>query len=78
MSINRGSVEMDDSHRPRRYDPQLRSSYRMEREVELRTLCDPAVRAFLSARQIRLINFGEAMDLLAGDLPAGATEEGVT
>jgi predicted glycoside hydrolase/deacetylase ChbG (UPF0249 family) len=47
-------------------DLQLRSSYRIEREVELRTLCDPAVRAFFSARRIRLVNFGEAMDLLAG------------
>ena len=44
-------------------DPQLRSSYRMEREAELRTLCDPAVRAFLSARRIRLVNFPAAMDL---------------
>jgi predicted glycoside hydrolase/deacetylase ChbG (UPF0249 family) len=47
-------------------DSQLRSSYRMEREAELRTLCDPAVRAFLSARQIRLVNFAEAMELAAG------------
>jgi predicted glycoside hydrolase/deacetylase ChbG (UPF0249 family) len=47
-------------------DPQLRSSYRMERAVELRTLCDPAVQAFLSARRIRLVNFVEAMKLLSG------------
>jgi predicted glycoside hydrolase/deacetylase ChbG (UPF0249 family) len=45
-------------------DPQLRSSYRTEREVELRTLCDPEVREFLSARQIRLVDFRSAMDLL--------------
>jgi predicted glycoside hydrolase/deacetylase ChbG (UPF0249 family) len=51
---------------PGYYDPQLRSSYRSEREVELRTLCDPAVGELLSAWQIRLVNFGEAMDLLAG------------
>jgi chitin disaccharide deacetylase len=50
---------------PGYYDPQLRSTYRVEREVELRSLCDPAVQELLSARQIRLINFGEAMDLLA-------------
>jgi len=47
-------------------DPQLRSSYRIEREVELRTLCDPAVREFLTARQIRLVNFRSALHLLAG------------
>lgn len=58
-------------------DPQLRSSYRMEREVELRTLCDPAVRVFFSARQIRLVNFPEAMDLLTGDRPAGQTGNGL-
>lgn len=47
-------------------DPQLRSGYREEREVELRTLCHPAVRDCLSVRQIRLVNFVEAMALLAG------------
>jgi chitin disaccharide deacetylase len=51
---------------PGYWDRQLRSSYRMEREVELRTLCDPAVQAVLSARQIRLVNFVEAMNLLSG------------
>jgi hypothetical protein len=50
----------------------------MEREVELRTLCDPAVRAFLSSRRIRLVNFGEAMDLLGGYLPAVQAEGGAT
>lgn len=57
-------------------DPQLRSSYRMEREAELRTLCDPAVREFLSARQIRLVSFAEAMDLVARGLPAGPPGDG--
>jgi hypothetical protein len=46
----------------------------MEREVELRTLCDPVVREFLSARQIRLVNFVEAMKLLDG----ATLEEGPT
>ena len=36
-----------------------------EREAELRTLCDPAVLEFLSARHIRLVGFVEAMNLLA-------------
>jgi len=74
--ISAGVTEL--SCHPGCCDPQLRSSYRMEREVELRTLCHPAVRAFLSARQIRLVNFGEAMDLLAGDLPTGEAEEEAT
>ena len=45
-----------------------------EREVELSSLCDPAVREFLSARQIRLVNFVEAMKLLDG----ATLEEGPT
>jgi predicted glycoside hydrolase/deacetylase ChbG (UPF0249 family) len=69
--ISAGVTEL--SCHPGYCDPQLRSTYRMEREVELRTLCDPAVREFLSARQIRLVNFGEAMSLLAADQ---AGEEG--
>jgi predicted glycoside hydrolase/deacetylase ChbG (UPF0249 family) len=59
-------------------DPQLRSSYRVEREAELQTLCDPEVRAFLSSRQIRLVNFAEAMELAAGGLPTGAAREEAT
>ena len=54
-------------------DPQLRSSYRREREAELRTLCDPAVVEFLSARHIRLVDFAEAMDLLADAEPGRGT-----
>jgi chitin disaccharide deacetylase len=54
-------------------DPLLRSSYRREREAELRTLCDPAVRDFLSARHIRLIDFREAIVLLAEAEPTGGT-----
>jgi predicted glycoside hydrolase/deacetylase ChbG (UPF0249 family) len=38
-------------------DPALRSSYLAERGVELATLCDPAVRAGLDARGIRLAGF---------------------
>jgi predicted glycoside hydrolase/deacetylase ChbG (UPF0249 family) len=47
-------------------DTALRSTYREEREVELQTLSDPAVRQFLSVRQIQLVNFNEAMALVAG------------
>jgi chitin disaccharide deacetylase len=53
-------------------DPQLRSSYRREREAELRTLCDPAILEFLSARHIRLVDFVEAMDLLPDAEAEGA------
>ena len=54
-------------------DPPLRSSYRREREAELGTLCDPAVREVLSTRQIRLVGFVEAMDLLADGEPGRGT-----
>lgn len=54
-------------------DPELRSSYRMEREAELRSLCDPAVREFLSMHQIRLVNFAEALDLFLGPTEKGPT-----
>lgn len=40
-------------------DAELRSSYGIEREVELRTLCDPSVRAALSQHAVRLIGFRE-------------------
>ena len=62
--ISEGVTEL--SCHPGYCDPQLRSSYREEREVELSSLCDPAVRDYLSARQIRLVNFVEAMALFAG------------
>jgi predicted glycoside hydrolase/deacetylase ChbG (UPF0249 family) len=62
--ISEGVTEL--SCHPGYCDPQLRSSYREEREVELSSLCDPTVREYLSARQIRLVNFVEAMALFAG------------
>jgi len=46
-------------------DPGLRSVYGRERETELQSLCDPAVKEFLSMRRIRLVNFVEAMDLVS-------------
>jgi chitin disaccharide deacetylase len=55
-------------------DPELQSSYRIEREVELRSLCDPLVREWLSVQQIQLVNFREAMRLLA----AASQEKGST
>jgi predicted glycoside hydrolase/deacetylase ChbG (UPF0249 family) len=38
-------------------EPQLPSSYRLERRAELDTLCDPAVAALLRDRRIRLATF---------------------
>ena len=37
--------------------PDLKSSYSSEREIELRTLCDPAVRQALAERGIELLGF---------------------
>jgi chitin disaccharide deacetylase len=61
--ISEGVTEL--SCHPGYSDPQLRSGYREEREIELSSLCDPAVREYLSARQIRLVNFVEAIALFA-------------
>jgi predicted glycoside hydrolase/deacetylase ChbG (UPF0249 family) len=47
-------------------DPGLASGYAAEREAELRTLCDPALRAVLAGLQIRLITFGDFARLEAG------------
>ena len=65
--IDEGFTEL--SCHPGYCDPTLQSSYRIEREVELQSLCDPLVQASLSARQIRLVNFRQAMQLLADMTP---------
>ena len=44
---------------PGRPDPTLASSYAVERELELRTLCDPRIRRFLEGREIALVSFAE-------------------
>jgi chitin disaccharide deacetylase len=62
--ITEGFTEL--SCHPGYCDPKLQSTYRIEREVELRSLCDPVVQKSLSVRQIQLVNFREAMQLLAG------------
>lgn len=43
-------------------DPALASTYAAEREQELRTLCDPNVRRFLSASDVTLVHFGHVPD----------------
>ncbi|MGH2979828.1 MAG: ChbG/HpnK family deacetylase, partial [Solirubrobacterales bacterium] len=40
-------------------DAALASSYTLERQTELETLCDPEVTALLSERGIRLVTFRE-------------------
>jgi chitin disaccharide deacetylase len=45
-------------------DPALVSSYTIEREFELSTLCDDRVRGFLDGRGIALIGFGEVPRLV--------------
>jgi predicted glycoside hydrolase/deacetylase ChbG (UPF0249 family) len=47
-------------------DPDFRTSYSEEREAELRTLCDPRVRAVLAEQQIQLIGFGDLGGVRSG------------
>jgi len=54
-------------------DEGLSSSYRIEREAELRTLCDPRVRPALAERGIRLVGFRDLPALVtAVPVPEGA------
>lgn len=53
-------------------DSEFRSLYAVEREVELRTLCDPCVRPFLEERGIRLIGFGDLPSLVGAAATEGA------
>ncbi len=46
-------------------DEGLTSSYTVEREAELRTLCDPRVRQALAERDIRLVGFRDLPALVA-------------
>ena len=48
-------------------EPDLPSSYRAEREMELRTLCHPAVREALEQQRIRLVSFRAAEALVGRD-----------
>jgi predicted glycoside hydrolase/deacetylase ChbG (UPF0249 family) len=45
-------------------DPDLVSSYAIERSLELETLCDPRVRRFLERRRVTLVGFGELRRVL--------------
>ncbi len=47
-------------------DPDFPSGYSLERETELRTLCDPIIRQALAQRSIQLISFRDLGNLLPG------------
>jgi predicted glycoside hydrolase/deacetylase ChbG (UPF0249 family) len=51
---------------PGRADPALSSSYAIERQLELRTLCDRSVRRFLDAHGIVLVSFEQVARVLSG------------
>jgi len=53
-------------------DEGLTSSYTVEREAELRTLCDPRVRAALAERGVRLVGFRDLPALAAPAVSEGA------
>lgn len=55
QEIGDGITEL--SCHPGYRDPGLRSTYSIEREIELATLCDPRVKSALDALQIRLVNY---------------------
>jgi predicted glycoside hydrolase/deacetylase ChbG (UPF0249 family) len=50
---------------PAYYDPDLELTYHRDRELELATLCDPRLPAFLDEHAISIIGFGELPTLLA-------------
>lgn len=50
---------------PGRYDPDFRSSYHRERELELETLLDPDLPRYMADHNIELINYHRAGRLLA-------------
>ncbi len=48
---------------PGYFDPRFQSVYHIERETELQTLCDPAVRRQLAEWQVQVIRFGDVSAL---------------
>ena len=70
-SVEQGITEL--GCHPGYVDPEFPTSYAVEREMELRTLCDPAVRRFLWAENIRLINFSDLKTVAGGQAPARGT-----
>ena len=64
--IEDGVTEL--SCHPGYVDPEFATGYVIEREAELRVLCDPAVRRTLRARSIQLVNYHGLDQLLASGL----------
>jgi predicted glycoside hydrolase/deacetylase ChbG (UPF0249 family) len=60
--IEDGITEL--SCHPGYVEPGHLTGYAVEREAELRTLCDPVVREVLEARSIRLISYHEGGRIL--------------
>ncbi len=61
-------AELDDGFtelgcHPGYFDPHFQSVYHIERETELKTLCDAAVRRQLTEWQVKLINFRDVSSL---------------
>ena len=50
---------------PGYFDPELEMVYHRDRELELSTLCDPRLPAFLDEHGITLIGFGDLPAMLA-------------
>jgi predicted glycoside hydrolase/deacetylase ChbG (UPF0249 family) len=60
--IQDGCTEL--SCHPGYVDAEFQSSYSIEREAELRTLCDPGIRKVLVERQIQLVSFRDLGSIL--------------
>jgi predicted glycoside hydrolase/deacetylase ChbG (UPF0249 family) len=63
--ISEGITEL--SCHPGYVDPEFQTGYNVEREAELRTLCDPNVKGKVEDLEIRLINYEEFKDLLSSE-----------
>jgi len=62
--VEEGFTEL--SCHPGYVDPESQSGYSIEREIELRTLCDPILRTVLAEQQIQLVTFRDLGSLAAG------------
>jgi len=62
--VQEGCTEL--SCHPGYLDAEFKSGYSVEREAELRTLCDPSIRQVLAEQQIRLVNFRDLGPTLMG------------
>jgi predicted glycoside hydrolase/deacetylase ChbG (UPF0249 family) len=63
-NVREGFTEL--SCHPGYVDPDLQSDYSIEREIELRTLCEPIIRTVLAEQQIQLASFRDLGDLASG------------